>query len=75
MLHYQVASKLCLNQLQWDPVRPSSRRGPSRTDGERRVAAEMRGGYDRAGFWWGEVGAWLEFVLISGVWGRMRVWR
>lgn len=29
MLHYQVGSKLCLNQLQWDPVRPNGHRGPS----------------------------------------------
>lgn len=63
MLHYQVASKLCLNQLQWDPVRPTSHRGPSRTDGERRVAAEMRGGYDRVGF--GGGGGFMAGVCLD----------
>lgn len=76
MLHYQVGSKLCLNQLQWDPVRPNGHRGPSGRGWrwmEERGEAGTREGYDRVGFGgWGE---WLEFVLISGVWGHMRVWR
>ena len=50
MLHYQVGSKLCLNQLQWDPVRPSGHRGPSGR-GWGRMEAGMREGYDRVGFW------------------------
>lgn len=89
MLHYQVGSKLCLNQLQWDSVRPSGHRGPSGRGrngtnkwgrvGESggwmgRGGAGMREGYGRAGFAL-PGGWWLEFVLISGVWGHMRVWR
>lgn len=70
MLHYQVGSKLCLNQLQWDPVRPSGHRGQV---GWNEGGLGGRQEWEKGGFWRCRV--WLEFVLISGVWGRMKVWR
>lgn len=73
MLHYQVGSKLCLNQLQWDPLRPNCHSGPSGRGWRRMEKQRGWQEWEKDTIGWG--GGWLEFVLISGVWGHMRAWR
>lgn len=49
-------------------MRPNGHRGPSGRRREGTGEAGMREGYERVGS-----GGWLEFVLISGVWGHMSI--